>query len=151
MTVFLYRRGWCCYEAASRADAAKKNSSLKPSVFVGDRSSSKFVDFVAKEWDFFRFMRTFDAKDRIQIQESIMAHFSSVGEFNAIIKEASREACKQVPNVLHLFLWWCAHIYCDVARMRKIVRGKDGNIVDFLLELLLNKYYIFHALFVLHE
>ena len=83
------------FEIASRADAVKKGATIKPSVFVGDQLS-KWEDYSVRRWNFFKFMRTFDADDRVKIQKTILEQFVSIDEFNTIIKEASRQACKEV-------------------------------------------------------
>ena len=90
-------RGWCLFEVATRAKAVENSKKgLAKSVFLADRAKSMGSDYFAKEHNYFRFMKTFDAEDRKFIQDEVLKTFSTAENFNKVVKEASKQAFEEV-------------------------------------------------------
>ena len=98
LTYYLFEkcsRGWCLFEIGTRAKAVKANSGLRKTVFIADKVESKAEDFVVRELNYFRFMETFDAVDRVKIQKKILESFT-IPEFNQVVIEAAQQAEEEV-------------------------------------------------------
>ena len=92
-------RGWCLFEVATREKAVKNSKKgLAKSVFLADKAKSMGSDYFAKEHNYFRFMKNYDAEDRKFIQDEVLKTFSTAENFNKVVKEASKQAAIEVKD-----------------------------------------------------